>query len=171
MPCTKATPRRRTSRERAGRPPGPPLPNAFRVTEEGRILAEQRGGSPAEAGAGLPAGGGRVVGTTCHRVTGAEGPSEARVLVTDHLVPELAPLLGQVDALVSETGSPLSHLAILAREAGVATVVGVPAARRRYPSGLRVVVDGMTGEVAVLDGRGEPEPVEPPVAASAGDRP
>jgi pyruvate,water dikinase len=93
------------------------------------------------------------------------------VLVIDHLVPELAPLLGQVDALVSETGSPLSHLAILAREAGVATVVGVPDARRRFPAGLRVVVDGMTGEVAVLDGAGEPESVGTGAAAGAGGRP
>jgi pyruvate,water dikinase len=45
----------------------------------------------------------------------------------------------------------LSHLAILAREFGVPTVVGVPDALRRFPVGRTVLVDGSTGEVSLLD--------------------
>ena len=49
--------------------------------------------------------------------------------------------------MVSETGSVLSHLAILAREYGVPTVVGVHDAVERFPVGVLLVVDGTTGEV------------------------
>ncbi|MGV3760323.1 MAG: PEP-utilizing enzyme, partial [Actinomycetota bacterium] len=63
----------------------------------------------------------------------------------------LAAVLPEVAAIVSETGSALSHLAILAREARVPAVVAVPDARRRYPPGATVVVDGSTGEVAVVE--------------------
>ena len=50
-------------------------------------------------------------------------------------------------AVEAETGSILSHLAILAREFGVPTVVGVENAVGRFPAGTTVVVDGSTGEV------------------------
>ena len=70
-----------------------------------------------------------------------------------HLEPELAPLLAGVDGLVAETGSALSHLAIVARELGVATVVGVDDALARFPPGVQVLVDGSTGEVRELAAR------------------
>jgi pyruvate,water dikinase len=69
------------------------------------------------------------------------------VLVVRHLEPGLAPLLPRISGLVSETGSTLSHLAILAREYGVPTVVGVHAALQRFPTGTRLLVDGSTGDV------------------------
>jgi pyruvate,water dikinase len=43
----------------------------------------------------------------------------------------------------------LSHLAILAREAGVATVVGFSNATDELHDGVRVTVDGETGQVTV----------------------
>jgi pyruvate,water dikinase len=52
---------------------------------------------------------------------------------------------------VSETGSTLSHLAIVARELGVPTAVAVPDATRRFHEGETIVVDGFTGEVASVD--------------------
>ena len=48
---------------------------------------------------------------------------------------------------MSETGSVLSHLAILAREHGVPTVVALPGAVGKYPDGTWLLVDGTTGEV------------------------
>jgi phosphoenolpyruvate-protein kinase (PTS system EI component) len=41
----------------------------------------------------------------------------------------------------------LSHLAILAREHGVPTVVALPGAVGKYPDGAWLLVDGTTGEV------------------------
>jgi pyruvate,water dikinase len=76
--------------------------------------------------------------------------TEGGVLVVETLSPDLAAVLDGLAGLVSETGSMLSHLAILAREFRVPTVVGVANARQRFPEGTRVVVDGATGEVSLV---------------------
>ncbi len=84
---------------------------------------------------------------------GGDGPPEpGAVLVVRTLDPDLAPLLPRLGGLVAETGSFLSHLAILAREFGVPTAVGVEGAVTRFPAGADVVVDGTTGEVSLVDG-------------------
>jgi phosphohistidine swiveling domain-containing protein len=70
------------------------------------------------------------------------------VLVVRTLDPALAPVLPRLAALVAQTGSPLSHLAVLARELRLPTVTGAAGAVDRFPPGTRVVVDGSTGEVA-----------------------
>lgn len=54
--------------------------------------------------------------------------------------------------LVAERGSLLSHTAIIGRELGIPTVVGVADATRRIRSGQHVEIDGQTGSVLV----GEP---------------
>ena len=69
------------------------------------------------------------------------------VLVVDHLDPRLAAVIPRLGGLVAETGSPLSHLAILAREYGVAIVVGLAGATSRFNAGDVVTVDGHTGVV------------------------
>jgi pyruvate,water dikinase len=82
-------------------------------------------------------------------------PGRARpgdILVTRTLDPRLAGFLPALGGLVSETGGVLSHLAILAREYGVPTVVGVDDALDRYAPGSRLLVDGTTGEVRPIAG-------------------
>jgi pyruvate,water dikinase len=74
------------------------------------------------------------------------------VLVVRTLSPSLAAHLPVVAGIVSETGRVLSHLAILAREYHVPTVVAVHDALHRFPEGIQLLVDGDTGEVVVLDG-------------------
>jgi pyruvate,water dikinase len=76
-------------------------------------------------------------------------PPSGSVLVTTTLTPGLGPLLPRLKGIVAETGSVLSHLAILAREAGVATVVGYANATRELHEGSTVTVDGETGRVTV----------------------
>ena len=49
--------------------------------------------------------------------------------------------------LVAERGSPLSHTAIVGRELGIPTVVGVPEATTRLRNGVEVEVDGHQGVV------------------------
>ncbi len=66
------------------------------------------------------------------------------------LDPRLAPLLPGLAGLVGETGSPLSHLAILAPEHSVPTVVGLADATTRFLPGTEVLVDGSSGEVRVI---------------------
>ena len=117
-------------------PATPPLPARFRLGPRGEAVAEANG--PCLGGRG--AGGGRAMGMV------GDGPGT--VLVVRTLEPGLAGELPGRAALVAETGSTLSHLAILARELGVATVVGVEGAVERFPAGTTLVVDGTTGEVA-----------------------
>jgi pyruvate,water dikinase len=86
------------------------------------------------------------------------------VLVVRTLSPRLAALLPSLGGLVAETGSVLSHLAILAREYGVPTVVAVHDALHRYPPGTRLLVDGDTGEVIVTGDGPERQVGQPPAA-------
>lgn len=133
----------------AGTPRPPdlrPLPARFQLTERGRPVAVA---SPDRAHAGTGAGGGRGRGTV---TKGREIPPKGTVLVVRTLDPGIAPLLPHLDGLVAETGSVLAHLAILARELGVPTVVGVIDALERFPDGTVVTVDGTTGEVTVEEG-------------------
>lgn len=134
-------------RARASRQPGPPLPTAFELDSVGAVHVA--GLSRGREAAGLPASAGRAVGVARHRPPPG-GPRPDTILVTRHLEPRLAPLLPGLAGLVAETGSALSHLAILAREAHVPTVVGVERALTRYPPGTRLVIDGSTGEIEVL---------------------
>ncbi|HEX5616100.1 MAG TPA: PEP/pyruvate-binding domain-containing protein [Acidimicrobiia bacterium] len=123
-----------------------PLPARFRLAEDGSVVAVRRTDGDADGG-GRGAGGGRGSGV----VLPADSlPSPGAVLVVRTLDPSLAPMLPGLRGLVAETGSVLSHLAILARELGVPTVVGVEDAVRRFGPGTEVVVDGSTGEVSVV---------------------
>ena len=129
---------------RRQQPTTPPLPAAFRLAGDA-VVPVDLGGS----GAGQGAGGGRAMGRVFH--VGDGHPSDGDVLVTRTLDPGLAPLLAGLGGLVAETGSVLSHLAILARELGVPTVVGVAGALDRFPPGTVVVVDGTAGEVTAVE--------------------
>jgi pyruvate,water dikinase len=145
--------------ERLPRPGSAPLPDAFRLTDGGVVVAEPtvrrsggggraggpgKGGGPGGRGAGRGVSAGRALGTAWDG-EGA-GPEEA-VLVVRTLDPAFAPLLPRLAGLVAQTGSPLSHLAVLAREYGVPTVVGAADAVRRFPPGTRLTVDGTLGDV------------------------
>jgi pyruvate,water dikinase len=130
----------------------PPLPAEFRLTAEGRPVPVARRG--ARPGSGVPAGGGCGVGPVVHG-SPRRPPQQGDVLVVRELSPSLAGYLPGLAGLVAETGSTLSHLAILAREYDVPTVVAVHDALRRFAPGTRLYVDGTTGEVRAVQG-GEP---------------
>jgi pyruvate,water dikinase len=131
-------------RERQAEVVGPPLPMAFKLSPSSvpvAVAARRHGDTD-----GLAASAGRAAGLVCHD-PGELTSSEPCVLIVETLDPRLAPQLSRVAGLVSETGSALSHLAILAREMHVPTVVAVPEALTRFPVGTHVLVDGSTGEV------------------------
>lgn len=137
-------------KERLPRAVSAPLPDAFRLAEGGTVVAERpvgKGKSGSE-GTGQGVSGGRAAGTAWDG-TGTR-PADP-VLVVRTLDPALAPLLPGLAGLVAQTGSPLSHLAVLAREFGLPTVVGATDAVRRFPTGSRLTVDGTTGDVHVRE--------------------
>jgi pyruvate,water dikinase len=80
----------------------------------------------------------------------ARNVQPGEILVTITTLPPWTPLFGVVAAVVTETGGPLSHCAIVAREYGIPAVVGVPGATQRITTGQRISVDGAAGTVTLL---------------------
>ena len=122
---------------------GAPLPAWFQLSDLGKPIRTQCAG---EVGGGTGAGGGSGSGPVSYDT---DDPPSGSVLVTTTLSPGLGPLLPRLRGIVAETGSVLSHLAILAREARVPTVVGYAGATEDLPEGAIVLVDGDTGQVTI----------------------
>jgi phosphotransferase system enzyme I (PtsI) len=113
-------------------------------------LLTTQGGAMAERAADVRDLRGRIVA----QLTGATAPglpdrSDPFVLVVDELAPADAALLGTTPcvALVTASGAPTSHTAILARSLGLPAVVWAGA--RELRDGDTVLVDGTRGEVEV----------------------
>lgn len=110
-----------------------------------------------------PKEGSRFVGTSVCRgcsvgparvLTNVEQTRELRkgdVLVTRQTDPGWAPAFVLIGGLVLERGGMLSHGAILAREYGIPTVVGVTHATETILPGRMIEVDGDRGEVRLCD--------------------
>ncbi|HIT74429.1 MAG TPA: pyruvate, phosphate dikinase [Candidatus Avipropionibacterium avicola] len=95
-------------------------------------------------------------GTATGRAVLVHGPADfdrvrpGDVLVCAHTSPAWTPLLRMVSAVVTQTGGVLSHAAIVAREAAIPAVLGVPGALSRIVEGDRISVDGTRGIVQPL---------------------
>lgn len=72
------------------------------------------------------------------------------ILVAYRTDPGWVAALPSASALIIERGSPLTHVAIVARELGVPTVVQIPDVTRQLRTGMRIRVDGAGGTVTVL---------------------
>ena len=73
------------------------------------------------------------------------------VLVCNYTDPAWTPLFTLACAVVADTGGPLSHAAIVAREYGIPAVLGTQNATAQFKDGDRLSVDGQNGEVRLLD--------------------
>src|ERR687897_1210814 len=124
---------------------GAPLPAWFQLSDLGKPIRAQ---CASEVGGGTGAGGGVGSGPVSYDT---DNPATGSVLVTTTLSPGLGPLLPRLKGIVAETGSVLSHLAILAREARVPTVVGYAGATADLAEGVVVYVDGDDGRVTIED--------------------
>jgi pyruvate,water dikinase len=98
---------------------------------------------------GAPASPGRVTGL----VRVIRGPREfdelepGEILVAPLTAPAWTPLFTRASAVVTDVGSAASHASIIAREFGIPAVVGCGDATARLRTGMRVTVDGGTGNV------------------------
>lgn len=99
-----------------------------------RILMQSRG-EVACRGIGT----GRVFVVRTEEAT--EGFLPGDVLVTQFASPSLSGLVARASALVSEAGAVTGHLATVAREYRVPTIVGATGARRLLASGTVITVD------------------------------
>lgn len=101
---------------------------------------------------GIPCSPGRVTNTVKVILSPTDDAQLAgEILVAGRTDPGWVPLYPSVSGLLIERGSILSHSAIVAREMGIPTIVGIPGLTTRLRTGQRVTMDGTTGVVEVLD--------------------
>ena len=77
-------------------------------------------------------------------------PKDA-ILVARTTNPAWTPLFYQARGVITESGGPLSHGAVTARELGLPAVMGVRQVMNRLRDGQRVRMDGRAGTVELLD--------------------
>jgi phosphohistidine swiveling domain-containing protein len=80
------------------------------------------------------------------------------ILVAERTDPGWVPLYPSVSGLLIERGSILSHSAIVAREMGIPTIVGIPGLVSTLKTGQTVTMDGAAGVVRVVQAEGESNP-------------
>ncbi|MGI5220849.1 PEP/pyruvate-binding domain-containing protein [Nocardia sp. CA-290969] len=123
------------------------------LAEQGWIaLTDTPAAVPGDVLAGTPSAAGVAEGTAVL----VDEPRDVAggILVAYRTDPGWVVALSSASALVIERGSLLAHVAIVARELGVPTVVQVPGSSRKLRTGMRIRVDGAAGTVTVLPGGG-----------------
>ncbi|MBM3275649.1 MAG: phosphoenolpyruvate synthase, partial [Candidatus Sericytochromatia bacterium] len=79
---------------------------------------------------------------------------QGEILVTERTDPGWVPLYPSASGLLIERGSLLSHAAVVARELGLPTIIGIRNLIKRVQDGQWVDMDGRSGQVR-LDGEGD----------------
>jgi pyruvate,water dikinase len=117
-----------------------------------RSIATMLGTGNAEI-KGIPGSAGKAAGRACIVRTPGEFDKlrEGDILICPYTDPEWTPLFTLAAGVVADTGGTLSHAAIVAREYGIPAVMACGNATSRLRDGERVVVDGETGVVSVID--------------------
>lgn len=72
------------------------------------------------------------------------------ILVTTATNPAWTPLFLKIGGLIMETGGPISHGSVVAREYGVPAIAGVREATARLKDGQTVRLNGETGRVEIM---------------------
>ncbi len=114
------------------------------------LKAEKQG--PVTVVQGLPASPGVAEGPA-RNVSSPEEFDQVRqgdVLVCKMTNPAWVVVFTKVAGLVTDSGGQLSHPAVVSREFGIPAVVGTMNATQSIQTGMRVRVNGSTGEVEVL---------------------
>jgi phosphohistidine swiveling domain-containing protein len=76
---------------------------------------------------------------------------KGEILVTMRTDPGWIPLYPSARALLVERGGLLSHSAIVAREMGLPTIVGIKGLTKTLKTGMRIRMDGTLGTITILD--------------------
>ncbi|MGI8929486.1 MAG: PEP-utilizing enzyme, partial [Candidatus Limnocylindrales bacterium] len=98
---------------------------------------------------GTPASPGRATGSVrvIRRPDEFDQLQPGEILVAPLTAPAWTPLFTRAAAVVTDVGSAAAHASIIAREYGIPAVVGCGDATARLRTGMRVTVDGGTGNV------------------------
>jgi pyruvate,water dikinase len=117
-----------------------------------------RGEASVRAEDGVLRGIGCCPGVVTGPVKVIRSPSEdatlsGEILVAERTDPGWVPLYPSVSGILIERGSILSHSAIVAREMGIPTIVGIRGLTSFLRSGQRVTMDGAAGTVRLEPGK------------------
>jgi phosphohistidine swiveling domain-containing protein len=80
------------------------------------------------------------------------------ILVAERTDPGWVPLYPAVKGILIERGSILSHSAVVAREMGIPTIVGISGLLASIKDGQRIRMDGQAGTVELIDAELSAEP-------------
>jgi pyruvate,water dikinase len=123
------------------------------ITSDGEIVAGEykRENIPADAIVGLPVSSGVIEGRARVILNLEDAVLEdGDILVTSFTDPSWTPLFVSIKGLVTEVGGLMTHGAVIAREYGLPTVVGVENATKLIKDGQRIRVHGAEGYVEIL---------------------
>lgn len=123
-------------------------------TSDGEIItgAYRRDDVPAGALVGLAVSAGTVEGRARVILDIAQANLEpGDILVTAFTDPSWTPLFVAIKGLVTEVGGVMTHGAVIAREYGLPSVVGVEHATQRIRDGQRIRVHGTAGYIELVD--------------------
>ena len=158
--------RRAQQDQHRGRPAPPPR---F-VTVGGPYWVPRHPDPPAGTGPGdavlrgVPSSPGVVVGEA--KVLTEPREAGSGIVVTYRTDPGWVGVLSSAAALLIERGSPLTHVAIVARELGVPTVVQIPGLTDRVRTGMRLSVDGARGTITIIGDDAEDRSAAPGTPAT-----
>ncbi len=76
---------------------------------------------------------------------------EGEILVTTLTDPTMVQVMIRAGAIVTDIGGITSHPAILSREMGIPCVVNTKEATLKIKSGMKLKINGSTGEIYELD--------------------
>ncbi len=127
-----------------------PVPRVMTSTGETVYAAVED--ENADAYRGIPASPGVCEGPVRILKRPEEGDrlKKGEILVTASTNPAWTPLFLRIGGLIMETGAPMSHGPVVAREYGVPAIIGVKDATVKLRDGQMVRINGETGAVEVL---------------------
>ncbi|MGW6300106.1 phosphoenolpyruvate synthase [Peribacillus butanolivorans] len=123
------------------------------ITSDGEIIVGEykRENLTAEAIVGLPVSSGIIEGRARVILKMEDADLEdGDILVTTFTDPSWTPLFVSIKGLVTEVGGLMTHGAVIAREYGLPTVVGVENATKLIKDGQRIRVNGTEGYIEIL---------------------
>ncbi|ODA40509.1 Phosphoenolpyruvate synthase [Desulfosporosinus sp. BG] len=123
------------------------------ITSDGEIITGEykRENLPSDALVGLPVSSGVIEGRARVILNMEDADLEdGDILVTSFIDPSWTPLFVSIKGLVTEVGGLMTHGAVIAREYGLAAVVGVENATKLIKDGQRIRANGTEGYVEIL---------------------
>ena len=138
-----------------GEPPPPPEGDPFfdRIMKMFGALVEPSTDPNIINGSGASSGVIQGTAKVVKNLSEASKLREGDILVTEMTMPAWTPLFSTVSAVVADTGSVLSHCAIVSREYRIPCVVGTIVGTSVIKDGMQLTVDGTHGTVRI-DSRG-----------------